>query len=211
MVRKATFSFVVLAFGITGCASSRMAPAAQNPEGVTTITSGPTSVTVVAPETPVSPGADQASKSATSLTDAQILAVVDSAGNAEREIARDALRRAGSERVRQIAQRIVSDHVAERLDEVEKDAGVTAVPTPTSTELTSSGARALESVRHAEAQELDRVYLDTLQGEERSLVRLLDETLIPQAQDAKLQTLLRDLRTSVASRVAMGEDVGDQR
>jgi putative membrane protein len=141
------------------------------------------------------------------LSDADIAAVLDSAGKAERRLAREALKRATSARVRQLAQRVLSDHGAAKLEKVERSVPLVATDNATSAELTSSGARAAAGLASANDQDFDRLYIDALAGEERHLVQLLDGELIPQAQDAELRMLLQELRTSATSRLGMAEDL----
>ena len=141
------------------------------------------------------------------LSDADIAAVLDSAGKAERRLAREALKRATSARVRQIAQRLLSDNGAAKLEKVERSVPLVATDNATSAELTSSGARSAAGLASANDQDFDRLYIDALAGEERHLVQLLDGELIPQAQDAELRMLLQELRTSATSRLGMAEDL----
>ncbi len=147
-------------------------------------------------------------RSQATFTDAEIAAVVDAAGRAERQLARDAAKRAQSPRVRQIAQRVLSDHGEAKLERVERTASLSLVDSATSTELKSNAASAAQSLRLARSEDFDQLYVDALASEERRLVDLLDRELIPQAQSEELRSLLQDLRTSASSRLGMAEAAG---
>ena len=144
---------------------------------------------------------------AASFTDPEIAAVIDAAGRAERRLARDALKRATSPRVRQLAQWVLSDHEAAKLEKVERSVSLLPLESATSADVVSNGARTAEGLASSSDQDFDRLYVEALAGEERRLVRILDGELIPQAQNSELRTLLQEVRTSTSSRLRMAEDL----
>jgi putative membrane protein len=140
------------------------------------------------------------------LSDAEIVGVVLAAGRAEASLAREALRRTPSPHVRALAERVLA---AGAWSKPESVAGASLSPhvSAVSAELASSGARAASDLRSASDPELDRVYVEALEGQERQLAHLLDDQLIPQVKDGELRMLLEDLRTSVIDRLATAENL----
>jgi putative membrane protein len=144
----------------------------------------------------------------TTFTDAEIVAVIDTEGRAERQLALEAMKRAQNARVRQIAERVLSDHQQAKLERVERIASLSPVDSATSADLKTTATRAAQRLEASSDQSFDGVYVDALAAEERQLIELLDGELIPQAQNEELRTLLQDLRTAASSRIAMAESAG---
>jgi putative membrane protein len=166
--------------------------------------------------TPKSPSAwDDASRKAQhaepGFTDRDILAVLDAADRVERQYAREALKRTQSARLRQLAQRVLSDHGEAKLERVERRATLIPADNTTSMELKSSGAHNVQAMQSASDKDFDQALIDALAGEERQLIQLLDDKLIPQAQNGDLRTLLQDVRTSVSSRLAAASEIQSAR
>ncbi len=141
------------------------------------------------------------------FTDPEIAAILEAAGRGERLLAREALKRATSAHVRQLAQRVLSDHGSAKLEKVEKEVALAPVDNPTSAELGSKAARAVQGLAASNPRDFDRLYVDALASEERRLVDLLDGQLIPQAQSGELRTFLQSLRTATSSRLGTAEEL----
>ena len=159
------------------------------------------------------PSVDRATKwrdVPSTFTDAEIVAVLEAAGRAERQLARDAAKRAQSPHVRQLAQRVLSDRSEAKLERLERVAALSPVDSATSTELRSNGMRAEQSLRSSGDAVFDQRYVDELAGQERTLMDLLDRDLLPQAQSEELRSLLLDLRTAASSRLGMAQAAGAQ-
>ena len=144
---------------------------------------------------------------AAAFNDSEIAAVIDAASRAERRLAREALKRATSGRVRQLAQWVLNDHSAAKLEKVERSVSLMPLENATSTDLVSSAERMAEGLASSSDQDFDRLSVDAIAGEERRIVQLLDGELIPQAQNAQLRTLLQDMRTSASSRLGMADEL----
>lgn len=145
------------------------------------------------------------------LTDPEIMAVIDSADRAERQLARETLRRTQNARVRQLAQRVLSDHGEAKMDRVERRASLVPADNETAAQLKSRGVQNVQAMQSATDRDFDQVAIDGIVAEERELLQLLDDKLIPQAQNPDLRTLLQEIRTSVSSRLGMATELQSPR
>jgi len=142
---------------------------------------------------------------AETFSDAEIVAVIDAASYAERQLAREAVKRAKGVRVRQLAQRVLSDHDDARLERVERLASLSPAENPTSADLKSNALSTVRTLEASSDQDFDRGYVDALAKQERRLLGLLDGELLPQAQNQDLRAFLQNVRTSVSSRLGTAE------
>jgi putative membrane protein len=219
-----------LALCAAACGSSRGAMQPEVPSDVTT-TTGATAA-AASPNAPLAapaaPGsepptleaasvtpADNGYKDATTrihhaaapLSDAEIAAVAEAEGLGERQQAREATRRARSERVRQLAHLIATDRSHGRLEHVESVMALTPEENPTSADLRLSQTHVAERLRSASDGDFDRAYVDAEVDEIRQFVHMLDAQLIPQSQNLELRQALQAVRTAAASHLGMAEDI----
>jgi predicted outer membrane protein len=146
---------------------------------------------------------------APALTDAEIAGVIDAAGLSRRQEAREAAKRTNDPRVQQLAQRVLADdaHAQTRLERAESASSISSRDSAASAELRSSTARTLDTLRAASPSELDKLYIDAQVSENRRVLELLEETLLPAAQSAELKTFLREWRASTARHLGAAEEV----
>jgi putative membrane protein len=142
-----------------------------------------------------------------SLSDAEIVAIVDAAGRGERLEAHEAMKYANGARVRQLAQLVLSDHDSAKLERLERVTSLSPAPNALSEEIGSSRARTAEHLKSAASSDFDRAYIAAQMAAGRHMIELLDDKLIPQAQNGELRTFLQDLRTSTASNLGMARDI----
>jgi putative membrane protein len=161
------------------------------------------------PPAPVTIGGASTPRAVPTLTDAEIISVLESAAVAARQEAREAAKRTDASEVRLFAERILADdsHAAPRLERAERGISTTGSDSAVSAGIRSTDARALESIRTASPSDLDKIYIDTQVGEERSFLDLLDSTLIPQAKKPELKTLLQECRVSTSRHLAGAEAI----
>jgi putative membrane protein len=234
-------SLAALAFGVAACGGSDVRMRPEVPSDLTRTTAAstpspaqrPNSIEISHPSP--SPAADEidrrgdATGSASSagawddasqkttrhaeaaLTDGEILAILEASDRVERQFAREAMKRTQSARVRQLAQRVLSDHGEAKLERVERRGSLIPSDDSTSAELKSAAARDVQAMGKSSDRDFDQAFIDALAGEERHLVQLLDDKLIPQAQNGDLRTLLQDFRTSLSSRLAAAIEIQSPR
>jgi predicted outer membrane protein len=131
--------------------------------------------------------------------DDQILGALKTADRSVLEQARQAVKKAGSSEVRELAQELLESYVqvGSSLKAVEARAGLTVAEGPMSEGVRRSAeqlARRLDG--SAGGASFDRIYLAAQLDEAARFLELLDR-VDAQAQSAELQATLRDLRERV--------------
>jgi putative membrane protein len=146
-------------------------------------------------------GANQAA-AGTPLSDANILHVLSTANRLDSTSGAAAQSRLREEPVKAFAQRLVRDHGAMR-DSVRRAAsatGSTPAAHPLSTSLEELSARGMTS-----NTDFDRAYIENEVMMHQTLLRIIDETLVPQASDQRVKLLLASTRRTVAGHLEEGE------
>ncbi len=134
------------------------------------------------------------------LDDGQIVAVVQTADKGEIAQAREALRKAKNGRVKQFAQHMVSDHsTAEtKIAALDSKANITPQTNSVADGLKSAGDQIMSNLKSSDGADFDRAYMEAQVSEHTKVLDLLDNTLIPRAQNADLAKTLRDIRAKVS-------------
>lgn len=125
-------------------------------------------------------------------TDPQIAHIAYTAGQIDVEAARQALRISHNQQVRAFAETMVRDHEAvnrQALALVQR-LHVTPEANPTSTALTNQAHATLERLSHLSGAAFDRAYVDNEVAYHRTVNGALRDTLIPNAHNAELKSLL---------------------
>jgi putative membrane protein len=143
------------------------------------------------------------------ISDAQIVAIVEAANGGELDQAHEAVRKAKNTRVKQFAQHMLTDHTAAgtKLTGVESKGSISPQESPTSTQLKSGGAQVMSDLKSAKGASFDTTYIDAQVKEHNGLLDLLDNKLIPQAQNADLRAMLQDVRKTVAAHLKTAQDI----
>jgi putative membrane protein len=165
--------------------------------------------------TATTPGTSAAQASATSdttpLTDARILGVVDTANLGEIDQARIAQTKATEKRVKELAQHMLADH--QKAEQAQRDIAkkqqIVPEESDTSRSLQNGGVQTMATLRAAPGSSFDKSYVDAQVTEHTDLLKMLDDDLIPHAQNADLKAHLRSLRVTVASHLRMATDLRD--
>ncbi len=183
---------------LLGCSASQTPP--PQTASTTTTTSG------TLDSTSLSPAGDQGSTTvavippaSTASNDDQLLAALKAADRSVLEQARQAVKKAGSTRVRELAQEILESYVqvGASLRAVETRAGLTVAEGPMSEEVRRGAeqlARRLDG--SAGGASFDRIYVAAQLDQAAKLLGLLDR-VDTQTQSAELQPTLRELRERV--------------
>jgi putative membrane protein len=168
------------------------------------------------PGTPSAQGAPSAGAAAAGadrrpadLSDGEIAAVVQAADHGEIDQAREALRKAKSDRVKEFARHMITDHSAaeRKLASVDAKASITPKESAASAQLKSGGEETLESLRSSSNEDFDKAYMDAQVRQHTEVLALLDDELIPHAQNTDLLKALREVRAKVAGHLKMAQDV----
>lgn len=168
----------------------------------TTATAPADSAAAAAPGTPagVQPGA---------LTDPQIAAIVLAANSADSASGEQAREKAQNPRVKEFAQRMVTDHggVNKQAVALAGKLNVTPEENNTSRQLAQGGEQTRQQLNELAPTAYDRAYIDHEVEYHETVLQAIDTQLIPGAQNAELKALLQQVRPAVAAHLQMAKDL----
>jgi putative membrane protein len=125
-------------------------------------------------------------------TDPQIAHIAYTAGQLDIEAAKQALDKSKNADVRSFAQRMVGDHtsVNDQALALVKKLNVTPEDNPTSQSLTQAADAERKKLAGLDGAAFDKAYVDNEVAYHRTVNEALSKTLIPDAQNAELKSLL---------------------
>ena len=143
----------------------------------------------------LSAGAAWAQKSG-HLTDPQIAAIVDTANQVDIDAGKLAKSTSHSKDVQQFAQQMITDHTAvnKSASELATKLGVTPELSVSSGKLQKGGDQNVDALKKLQGHAFDKAYIDHEVSYHEAVLKMLDKTLIPSAQNAELQALLVKVR-----------------
>jgi putative membrane protein len=135
------------------------------------------------------------------VSDANIAAIVVAANNADIAYANIALNKGMSDEVKSFARRMVADHngVNTAAAALVAKLGVTPVENSVSLDLRDNAEVVRDRLREKNGIEFDREYIDNEISYHESLLKTIDEMLVPSVTNAELRELLRTTRPAVAA------------
>jgi putative membrane protein len=127
------------------------------------------------------------------INDAQIAHIAYTAGQIDVEAARQALARSSNAKVRAFAETMVRDHEAVNVQALAlvKKLGVTPEANPTSAALSQGAAARMRELAVLNGAAFDRAYAQNEVAFHRTVNGALETTLIPNARDGELKSLLQ--------------------
>lgn len=148
-------------------------------------------------------------RAGTELTDAQIAAVLDVANQGEIEQAELARQRASAEPVRGYATAMITGHgaAARQQSQILEQRGIRPEYNPAAEQLMDRSMQTQEMLRNLEGPEFDRAYMQAQLDQHRLLVRMLDEELIPSAEDPQYRAYLEQLRGDLQAHLTHAERI----
>lgn len=164
------------------------------------------SATAAAPAAEAAPAAPAA---AGTVTDPQIAAIVVAANEADIKWARLALEKTQNPEVRGFAEAMVNDHggVNQTAVELVTRLGVTPEPNPTSQQLSQGGDATHATLSGKSGADFDKAYIANEVAYHRTVLDAVDNTLIPNAQNAELKELLVSVRPAFVNHLQRAEQV----
>lgn len=143
------------------------------------------------------------------LDDARIAHVAVTANAIDVEMGELAKERARDARVRQFAERMVTDHtgVNEQAAALAQRLGVTPAANSISRSLREDAAAARRKLEGTATEGFDRAYIEHEVAYHRAVLNALDETLIPATRNAELKQLLEQARGAVAAHLGHAEEL----
>jgi len=135
------------------------------------------------------------------INDAQIAAIAVAANQVDVDAGKLALSKARNGEIKQFAQTMITDHggaIKAATDLVGK-LKVTPQENDTSKALVKGGQDARAKLAKLDGDAFDRAYVDNEVGYHDTVVKALDDTLIPNAQNGELKSLLTSVRSVAAA------------
>ena len=127
------------------------------------------------------------------LDDAQIVGIVLAADQIDIDYGKIALQTSKDAKVREFAQRMVTDHsaVQKSVIELAGKLSVTAEDSQTSTGLKSGAADITKKLKTLKGKEFDKFYIDNEVSYHKTVTDAVDAVLIPSAQNSELKSALQ--------------------
>jgi putative membrane protein len=138
---------------------------------------------------------------APAVTDPQIADIVVAANEVDIAAGEIARTKGTDPRVKAFGERMVTDHtgVNQAAGELVGRLGVTPEASATSGQLRRDGELAREALQRETGAAFDRAYIDGEVTYHEAVLKAIDDTLIPGAQNAELKALLEQTRPAVAA------------
>jgi putative membrane protein len=171
-----------------------LAAAACGKDGDDADAGAPPTDTAAMPAPPPAPEA-----AAPGVTDPQIAGIVVGANAIDIEAGELAKEKGENAKVREFAQRMITDHTAvnQQASDLAGRLGVTPEESPTSRQLRQGADQNMANLRGLSGAAFDRAYIDHEVEYHQTVLSAIDETLIPGAQNAELRDLLTRTRPAI--------------
>jgi putative membrane protein len=168
-----------------------------------------TDTTAVAAPAPPPVPADTAAAAAGAVSDAQIAAIVLAANTVDSTGGVIAQQKGTNPEVKQFGQTMVTDHggVNRQAVALAGRLGLTPEENPTSRQLTQGGEQSRAQMSGLSGAAFDRAYVDHEVEYHQTVLDAIDQTLIPNAQNAELKALLQQTRPAVAAHLEMAKSL----
>lgn len=143
------------------------------------------------------------------VTDAQIAAIVVAANTVDAEAGKLAQSKTKNKKVKAFADDMVRDHTAVNKAAVElvTRLGVTPEETDTSRGLIASGEQSRASLSKLSGKAFDKAYVDNEVAYHKLVMSAVDNTLIPNAQNAELKATLVKVRPTFVQHLQHAEEL----
>jgi putative membrane protein len=135
------------------------------------------------------------------VSDANIAAIVVAANDADIDNARQAMSKSDNAEVKAFAQQMITDHtsVNEKAKELAQRLNLTPEENETSMAM-KTGQESMRSTLGAKnGTDFDRAYIDNEVTLHQTVLDAIDQTLLPNAQNAELRQLLTEVRPAIAA------------
>jgi putative membrane protein len=145
-------------------------------------------------------------------TDPQIAHIAYTAGTIDIAAGKQALAKSHNKTIRSFAEEMVRDHTAvnNKALALVKKLHVTPAPNPTSASLTKQANETKARLGHLKGAAFDRAYIDNEVAYHKTVNGALESTLIPNAKNAELKSLLQTGLTLFREHQAHAEQVAKE-
>jgi putative membrane protein len=214
------FSMVVLSAALVHCSKRESSESRAETPGpaATTEASGtmtPASRTMAPDETRRSgpatgtAGPESMGAAGESLSDEQIVELVDLANTAEVEEGRFAQTKAKHSKVKSFAAKMVMHHgqAKQKGDKLATKLALTPAESSLSGKMKSESESSLTQLKDTPVKDLDRAYIAAQIKEHEKVLSMLDDRLIPAVKGAELRSLLQEMRSTVQSHLSEAQQI----
>lgn len=145
---------------------------------------------------PAAPPAATPAPAAPTLTDAQILKVIMVENSADSTHGSQAIRKATAPDVKAFGRKTVADHTAlnKKATALAKKLNLTPAPSDLSTDLQKKANDTTQDLQGKSGADFDKAYVDEEVPYHETLVNVVEQQLIPNAQNPELKQLLEEER-----------------
>ena len=157
----------------------------------------------------VDSAAPAAAPAAEGPTDPQIAAIVVAANNVDIAAGELAKEKGSDAEVKAFAQRMITDHTAvnQQATDLVTRLAVTPEENPTSQQLTQGGESTRQTLSGLSGAEFDKAYIDNEVTYHQTVLDAIDQTLIPNADNAELKGLLEQVRPAIAAHLQHAQQI----
>ena len=129
----------------------------------------------------------------TTLTDPQIVGIVVAANQIDIDNAKLALNKSKNKQIRAFAQQMVTDHTAvlKSVSDLGAKLNVTPEESETGKSLKAQAEETANKLKELKGKAFDKAYIDNEVAFHQVVIDTLNKTLIPDAQNAELKSLLQ--------------------
>jgi len=158
---------------------------------------------------PAEAAATAPAKTEKPLTDGEIVAVTTAVNNGEIEMAQLATKSATHPDVKSFAVMMVTQHrdMETKGKTLVAKAKITPAENDASKSLKSDVDSSLATMKGQKGKDFDKAYIDAQVKAHRDVLNMIDNKLLPSAQNGDLKTMLTDARTHVATHLAKAEEL----
>ena len=141
--------------------------------------------------------------------DAQIAAIVVAANQVDINAGKLAASKATAAEVKSFGAQMVTDHTGVNKSAVDLVTRLHVTPedNPTSASLTDGGKVNVKHLRALKGAEFDRAYIDNEVTYHQTVIDAMDKTLIPNAQNAELKSLLIKVRPAFVAHLEHAKQI----
>ena len=142
-------------------------------------------------------------------TDAQIAAIVVTANQVDIDAGKLATSKAHAKEVKVFAQQMITDHTGVNKQAIELVTKLKVKPeeNDTSRSLKQSGDDNLAKLKNLKGAEFDRAYVDHEVTYHQTVIDALDKTLVPNAKNEELKTLLIKVRPAFVAHLEHAKSI----
>lgn len=149
------------------------------------------------------------SSQAFALNDGEIVKVVLTANEGEKDMAEVAVKKAQNQAVKEFANMMVQEHKGNttELKALAKQEKINDKKSDLSKSLEKDADTWMKDMKKADKAAFDKTYIDAQVAAHQKVLSTLDETLIPQATNAALKEKLQKTRETVAKHLAHAQEI----